>query len=188
MDMEIRSYLHYTYRIYRQEKRMKRKPEHLTSLRGKRMVPKSCGRIAFRGKVDSLEAEVIEAQVLALELGDGPCVEYLGEILGLLRSIMAAEVKETPLSPPVLFGLDAEEIHRQSHDSGGKLSLPDYTQGPLAARLNSLRAKTREAEVLAVQVFAPLLGPRRKDLILALNRLSSALWWLFRRHTGPGES
>jgi ethanolamine utilization cobalamin adenosyltransferase len=146
------------------------------------MVPKTHGRIAFRGIIDTLEAEVIEAQVLALELGEGEILGSLGEILDYLRALMAAEVKEMPLPPPFLFGLDAEEIHRQTHDperSAGPALLPAYTQGPLAARINTLRAKTREAELLGIRVFGPGEKENRDDIILALNRLSSAFWWLF---------
>ena len=169
----------------------------MTSLSGERLVPKTNGRIAFRGVIDTLQAEVIEAQVLASGLAKGAdpaesgasgVCGYLGEILGCLRNIIAAEVKETPLPPPFLFGMDAEEIHRQSHNAGGKLfALPSYTQGPLAARINTLRAKVREAELLGVRVFGPGDAGEsvsadfypREDIILALNRLSSALWWLF---------
>jgi ethanolamine utilization cobalamin adenosyltransferase len=180
-------------RIYVNDEIMKsgKKPEHITSLSGDRMVSKTHGRIAFRGVIDTLEAEVIEAQVLASRPGEPEAFRAcLGEILEYLRAIMAAEVKETPLQPPFLFGMDAETIHRQSHDTSGNFgaTLPDHTQGPLAARLNTLRAKVREAELLAVRVFGPEGEPhaedhvQRGDIILALNRLSSALWWLFCRY------
>ena len=159
----------------------------MTSLYGSTLVSKTHGRIAFRGLVDLLQAEVIEAQVLASTLGDTEICGALGEILAFLRTLMAAEVKETPLPPPFLFGMDAGEIHRQSHEvfirnAEGKPALPDYTHGPLVARLNTLRAKTREVELLSVKVFGPQdtneAEPEREDIILALNRLSSALWWL----------
>jgi ethanolamine utilization cobalamin adenosyltransferase len=113
---------------------------------------------------------------------------------------MAAEVKESPLLPPVLFGMDAGEIRRQSHEcvitnAEGKPILPDYTQGPLAARLNALRAKTREVELFAVKVFGPRepneteqSSPEREDIILALNRLSSALWLLTCRAAGENTA
>ena len=172
------------------------KDEKMTSLSGKCLVSKTNGRIAFRGIIDTLEAEVIEAQVLASQLGDSTdsaeseVCKNLGEILDYLRAIMAAEVKETPLPPPFLFGMDAEEIQRRSHDTeacSGTVPLPAYTQGPLAARLNTLRAKVREAELLAVRVFGPGENPEREDIILALNRLSSALWWLFCRYVSDRE-
>ena len=145
----------------------------MTSLNKNHLVSKTHGRIAFRGIIDTLEAEVIEAQVLAAGLGESDFCAKLGEILDYLRSLMSAEVNETPLSPPFLFGMDAEEIHRQSH-SVKVVQLPSYTQGPLAARLNTLRAKMREAELLAVKVL-----DGRDDIILAMNRLSSALWFLY---------
>jgi ethanolamine utilization cobalamin adenosyltransferase len=173
------------------------KGEHITSLSGTLLVSKTHKRIVFRGLIDTLEAEVIEAQVLAASLGETEFCGSLGEILDFLRSLMAAEVKETPLAPPFLFGLDAEEIHRQSHDTEGTFGisfpLPSYTHGPMAARLNTLRAKVREAELAAVNAFGPCeTSPKlhlpeagaagameRQDIILAMNRLSSALWWLF---------
>ena len=160
-----------------------KKAEHMTSLSGNRLVSKTHGRIAFRGRIDTLQAEVIEAQVLASQLGEADVCGKLGEILDYLRSLMAAEVRETPLPPPFLFGMEAEELHRQSHDPKGAFALPACTQGPLAARINTLRAKVREAELLAVRVFGPGTDvaetAEREDIILALNRLSSALWWLF---------
>ena len=166
-----------------------KKPEYMTSLYGDRMVPKTEGRIVFRGVIDTLEAEVIEAQVLASDLGDMAICGNLGEILDFLRAIMAAEVKEMPLQPPFLFGMDLEEIHRRSYTTEWRgITLPCYTQGPIAARLNTLRTKIREAELLAVKVFgpdehSPDEHSQREDIILALNRLSSALWWLYCEHT-----
>ena len=168
-----------------------KKAEYMTILSGSALVPKTHQRITFRGRIDILEAELIEAQLLAEQNNEAEFNAYLGEILNYLRDMMAAEVKETLLPPPFLFGMDAEEIHRRSHNSEGKLPpLPSYTQGPLAARINTLRAKLREAELLAVKIFGPkdLTGEagkaelnvtEREDIILGLNRLSSALWWLY---------
>jgi ethanolamine utilization cobalamin adenosyltransferase len=166
------------------------KPERMTSLSGNRLVPKTHGRIAFRGALDSLEAEIIEAQILAEECGEPWYRESLAEILAFLRNMLAAEVKEIPLPPPRLFGLSSEELRRQSHDVKGAFGfehpLPDYTMGPLAARLNLLRTRVREAELLAVRVFSSG-EDEREDLILAMNRLSSALYWLFCRRAGDSQ-
>ncbi|MDR2135350.1 MAG: hypothetical protein LBO76_01925 [Treponema sp.] len=181
----------------------------MTSLFGDRMVSKADGRIRFRGLIDSLESETIEAQVLANSLGEQYYCAALGDVLGCLRAIMSAEVREAPFAMPCLFGLSADELHRQTHDVKGAFGLaehplPDYRQGPLAARLNTLRARIREAELCAVRVFieggganhadsanqvglasqsgpACCRAPRREDLPLALNRLSSALYWLYCR-------
>jgi ethanolamine utilization cobalamin adenosyltransferase len=171
------------------ENKSEKKSESMTSLSGNRMVSKTHGRIAFRGKIDTLEAEVVEAQVLADSLGEKGLCANLGEILDCLRAIVSSEVKETPLPPPFLFGMNEEEIHRKSHETfvgvtDFKAMLPAYTHGPMAARLNVLRTKIREAELLAVKVFGTGTSPGdegqgRDDIVLALNRLSSALWWLF---------
>jgi ethanolamine utilization cobalamin adenosyltransferase len=174
------------------------KPEYLTHLAGCRLVPKTHGRIRFRGIVDSLEADVIEAQVLASSLGEGWYTERLGEVLDRLRNILAAEVKETPLPEVRLFGLSAEELHTQSHyvreAFGIAHPLPDYTMGPLAVRLNTLRTRIREGELCAVRVFwihrsGGRPGGRcgREDIIRAMNRLSSALYWLFCRYLSRGD-
>ena len=184
-------------RINQRVKKMKtesKKPEHMTSLSGDRLVPKTHERIAFRGLVDSLQADVIEAQVLASGLGESEICGNLGEILIFLRDLMAAEVKETPFPPLFLSGMDAEEIHRQSHksfirDAEGKPVFPDYTQGPMVARLNTLRTRTRQVELLSVKVFGPkeTASPElqeREDIITALNRLSSAFWLLICRRAG----
>ncbi|MDR2371085.1 MAG: hypothetical protein LBD71_06365 [Treponema sp.] len=154
------------------------KPEHMTHLSGGRLVRKSHGRIAFRGMIDSLEAEILEAQCLAAGLGAGRYCAFLGETLDVLRTILAAEVRETPLPSFSLFGFSLEELRRQSHNTesafGFSHPVPVYGMGPLAVRLNTLRAKIREGELLAVRV---LRG--RKDVITAMNRLSSAMYWLF---------
>jgi ethanolamine utilization cobalamin adenosyltransferase len=161
-----------------------KKPEYMTSLSGTALVPKTHGRIAFRGLIDTLQTELIEAQVLASQLGEEGICSSLGEILTFLRALMAAEVKETPIPPPFLFGMEAEEIHRLILEAEwGSFPVPAYSQGPLAARINKLRAKVREVELLAVRVFGPQeeagQSQEREDIVLAMNRLSNALWWLF---------
>jgi ethanolamine utilization cobalamin adenosyltransferase len=166
------------------------KPEYMTHLSGSRLVPKTHGRIAFRGIIDSLEADVMEAQVLASSLGEGWYCERLGEVLDCLQNILAAEVKETPLPEFRLFGLSGEELHAQSHDVQGIFGmawpLPDYTMGPLAVRLNTLRTRLREGELIAVRTFWVHDGDAggrcgREDINRAMNRLSSAVFWLFCR-------
>jgi ethanolamine utilization cobalamin adenosyltransferase len=166
------------------------KPEYMTHLAGSRLVPKTHARIRFRGLIDSLEAEVIEAQVLASNLGKDWYCERLGEALDCLRRVLTAEVRETPLPGFTLFGLSEEELHAQSHDVrsafGMEHPVPDYTMGPLASRLNTLRARIREGELLAVRTFRPQdehaeSPPYGEDIIRVMNRLSSALYWLFCR-------
>ena len=169
----------------------------MTSLSGDKTVPKTNGRIRFRGLIDSLEAEIVEAQILADSLGEQFYRAALGEVLDCLRHIMAAEVKESPFTMPCLFGLSVEELHRQTHDVTGAFGLaghplPAWEQGPLAARLNTLRTRIREAELCALRVFTEEAAadglPPREDLAMALNRLSSALYWLFCRRLSPASA
>ena len=68
------------------------KPEHLTHLNGDLLVPKNHPRILFRGKMDTLEAELILCQ-----LADGSLVAPVGEILALARQIIRCEVLDEPL-------------------------------------------------------------------------------------------
>jgi ethanolamine utilization cobalamin adenosyltransferase len=165
------------------------KPEHLTCLRGAELVPKTHGRIRFRGFIDTLEAEVLEAQVLASSLGEKWYTECLGEVLDCLRAVLRAEVQESPLPPFTLFGLSEEELHAQSHDVRAAFGMdhpvPAWTMGPLAVRLNTLRARIREGELLAARTFSAGGGA---DIIRVMNRLSSALYWLFCRAISRGNA
>ena len=102
--------------------------------------------------------------------------------LRLTRAVLAAEVKEAPLPPWTLDGMGPEEVHRCSHHPeefgfpGHILPAPEH--GLLAARLNRLRALTRETELAAVQAFWDGQSVRREDIVLALNRLSSYFYVL----------
>jgi ethanolamine utilization cobalamin adenosyltransferase len=161
---------------------LRKKPEYKTHLSGRRLVSKRNKRIAFRGMIDTLEAEVLEAQILFSSLNEDWYCGCLGEVLECLRSVIAAEVKGEPLPLPRLFGFSSEELHRQSHDVKTAFGLaghplPDVSMGPLVSRLNYLRARVREGELLSVRVFGGLWG-RRPDIIAVMNRLSSAFWWL----------
>ncbi len=157
------------------------KPEEMTHLAGNRLVKKSHPRIALRGRLDLLQAEIIAVQALACERGDGALVERLGEVLAAARAMLAAEVREEPLAPLVLFGLDEAGLRAASHGvgtiSGTRHPVPDYRMGETAARLNLLRARVREAELAAVRAF----DGEREDIVRALNRLSSAVYNLYCR-------
>ena len=154
----------------------------MTHLRANLLVSKAHPRIAFRGALDSLEADLLEAQLAAAAPGEGYYREALGELLRFAREIMSAEVNERPLVEAALFGLSLEELHRQSHrvreTFGIGHPVPDYTMGAAAVRLNTLRTRIRETELLAVRTFS---AGEREDIIRGLNRLSSAAYWLFCR-------
>ena len=57
------------------------KPEHMTHLRGNLLVPKTHPRIAFRGQLDSLQAEIICLQAEACDRKQEKLVTDLGDIL-----------------------------------------------------------------------------------------------------------
>ena len=65
------------------------KPEHMTHLNGETLVPKTHPRILFRGKMDTLESELLLCQ-----LADSTLEAPVGEILGLARKIIRCDVLE----------------------------------------------------------------------------------------------
>ena len=68
------------------------KPEHMTHLRGNILVPKTNPIIAFRGAMDTLQAEILLAQLQV-----APSFQQkLEQILTLARNILRWEVMEEP--------------------------------------------------------------------------------------------
>ena len=155
-----------------------RKPEHMTNLNARELVCKAHPRIILRGKLDTLESEI-----LVLEEGcEAQWRVPLNDALLLVRAVLAAEVKDAPVAPWKLDGMTAEEVHRCSHHPEefgfpGHI-LPAPEQGLFAAQLNRLRALTREAELAAVQAFWDGQKVQHEDCVLALNRLSSYFYVL----------
>ena len=104
------------------------------------------------------------------------------DALQLVRNVLAADVKDEPLPPWRLGGMDAEEVHRGSHHpeafglSGHLLPAPE--QGLLAAQMNRLRAMCRETELAAIAAWQDGVALRHEDCVLALNRLSSYFYLL----------
>ncbi|MDR2922847.1 MAG: hypothetical protein LBU85_05845 [Treponema sp.] len=152
-------------------------------MRAGQTVSKTHPRIVFRGALDSLEADILETQLLAAERNEDFFRDALGEILLFTREIMSAEVNERPLVPVKLWGQTLDELHEQSHNVQGSFGfphpVPDYTMGLLPVRLNTLRARVREVEIAAVRAFSSDTEQKRDDIVYALNRLSSAVYWLF---------
>ena len=161
------------------------KPEHMTHLRGNLLVSKQHPRIAFRGKLDTLMARIITTQTLAVEEGKEKLAEELEELLGCLRLILAAEVKDESLKPLNLLGMDSAQIRRVSHHVKEHIGIdhpiPTYKMGKLCAYLNELRTQVRETELYAVNAFESDTPDARNDIIEGLNRLSSCVYILFCR-------
>lgn len=167
--------------------RLAEKPDYFTHLLGMTLVPKSHPRIEFRGKIDSMQSEVLEAQCLAAQHGRADLVDELNAILLYLRQMLASEYTGHLLLPFSLLNLTADEWREASHKPerylGDKVhhAAPDYRQGPVAVRLNTLRTRIREVEISAAQNFIVFGRSEcsRPDLLKALNRLSSAIYALY---------
>ena len=153
-------------------------PEHMTHLNGDVLVPKTHPRIVFRGKLDTLESELILCQ-LADKALEGP----VGEILGLARQIIRCEVLGEPLKWDTLCGLTESEQRKRSHFPqeyyGQPHFMPSFSDGMVVARLNRARCAAREAELSAVEALSDREGNlTRQDIPQALNRMSSMLYLL----------
>jgi ethanolamine utilization cobalamin adenosyltransferase len=156
------------------------KPEHMTQLSGHVLVPKNHPRILFRGKLDALQALVVLDQaILAEDGGSQRLIDDLGELLGILREIMRCDVLEETFRNESILGLDHAQLRERSHDPMKfyhipPMVLPDYTMGKHYALLNQLRTAVRETEAAAVTAFQQGTKDTRKDIVEALNRMSSA--------------
>lgn len=157
---------------------LEEKPEHMTHLNAQILVPKTNPRILFRGKMDTLEAELILCQQSAMHLK-----EPLGEILTLARMLIRCDVLEEPLPEGKLCGLTEAEIRKRSHFPqeyyGQPHFMPEASDTEVIARLNRTRCAARETELAAVAAFIGQDGlPSRVDILRALNRMSSMLYLL----------
>ena len=152
------------------------KPEHMTHLHGDVLVPKTHPRIAFRGSIDLLEAELI---LCKLKTGIAP----LQEVLELARRLIRCDVLDEPVGDVHLGGLTEAEQRRRSHFPqevyGIAHFMPEAEDGERIALLNRCRALCRKAELAACHAFADRDGnPSRPDILQALNRMSSFLYIL----------
>ncbi|PHV70291.1 cobalamin adenosyltransferase [Sporanaerobium hydrogeniformans] len=157
------------------------KPEDMTHLRGNLLVFKDHPRIAFRGAIDSLEAEMILVQLFAQKQNIPQMIKDLEEIIRFIRNLLRSEVCGEPIGDFRLQDLDAVALREHSHHPskyyGISHFLPNYKQGEMVAYLNKLRTLTRETELIAYKAFKDEYGQTsREDIIKALNRLSSLFW------------
>lgn len=159
------------------------KPEDMTHLNAQILVPKTHPRIAFRGCIDLLEAELLLAQKMAEHEGYDDICRELGEALELSRKMIAADVLDEPLADILLGGLNDAELRARSHLPqkyyGQPHFMPDKDCGWTLLQVNRSRATARQAELAFCRAFQDTEGMcTRKDILLGLNRLSSFLWIL----------
>ena len=163
---------------------IRQKPEHLTQLDATHFAPKNTPRIRFRGKLDSVQGliQLVAARARAWRLPD--LAQHLDTLAAYCREILSAEYNERPVASLTLAGLDEAAIREATHHPQRVLGVDHLTPGPqdheIIHWLNYLRTQVREAELAALDAFAPppLFEPTRPDLIRALNRLSSAVYYL----------
>lgn len=157
-----------------------KKPEHMTQLHGKLLVPKDHPRIYLRGKLDSLQSFTLLLQHGADQQGLKGLAEDLGEILSWEREILKAEVLDQPLEQATILGLTDAELRERSHNpkkffKTGHI-LPALGMDLMILRLNKLRSEVREVELAAVKAFKGEFQVEKTDLLQALNRMSSAVY------------
>lgn len=158
---------------------LREKPEHMTHLHSHVLVRKTHPRIAFRGAIDTLEAELLLAQ---LELCK-PYDEQAGQILELARRLIRCDVLSEPVPEEKLCGLTEKEQRERSHRPqdfyGQPHFMPAAGDGRALLQLNRARCAARAAELKAVEAFSDRDGnPTRPDMLRALNRLSSMIYIL----------
>ena len=151
---------------------MEQKPEHMTHLNGDFLVPKTHPRIAFRGAVDTLEAELL----LCCAAATGAVRSQLEEALAYARNLLRYEVLDEPVKEAILGGMDAQALRERSHRPQDFYGQPHFMPGPedgqLLLQINKARCAARRAELQAVAAFSDT----REDLLRAFNRLSSFLY------------
>ena len=152
------------------------------------IVPKTHPRIAFRGGIDTLEAELL----LCAQAADGPLRQTLCAMLDFVRSLIRADVLDEPVQTVRFLGLDDDGLREHSHhperEEGQPHFLPAPDDPPILLRLNRLRTAVRQTELLACHAFSRPDGTlARPDLVKALNRLSSLCWILMIRVKRGGQ-
>lgn len=155
------------------------KPEHMTHLFGDVLVWKTHPRIAFRGAIDMLEAELLLCQ---MEAQPGLQTQ-LEDLLTLARNIIRWEVMGEPAVEIDLCGMTQEQLRQRSHRPqefyGQPHFMPSAKDGRQILLLNRARCAAREAELKAVAAFLDSEGNvTRQDLLTALNRMSSMIYLL----------
>jgi ethanolamine utilization cobalamin adenosyltransferase len=159
-----------------------KKPETMTQIYGNKLVYKDHPRIIFRGKMDTLQAEILQAQILAKNNGHKKILKELDEILKATREIMKAEVLNEKLDELSLLGMNEDELRIVSHNPKKYFGIDhifyaNYEMGEMFVSINKLRTSVREVEISALKAFKNVEGEvSRPDIIKYLNRLSSCFY------------
>jgi len=160
-----------------------------THLYGNQLTGKDNPVIIFRGKLDTLCAMIIEAQLLGEEQGNTAFVDDLQQILEFVRLLLKAEYNGSPVGDFRLLGMTSAEMRESSHHPekyfGRRHLLMHHSMGALSISANTLRTAVREVEIAAIEAFRDTDEPskcRREDIVEALNRLSSLFYILIYKY------
>lgn len=159
----------------------RKKPEHMTHLDHHTLVRKDHPRIAFRGMIDRLEAEILVCQRHAAEGGHVQLTMELQEMLDFVRGLIPCDVLGKPVGEICLCGDTADELREHSHYPekyyGQAHFMAAVTDDPAILYVNRLRTVVRQAELAGYRAFKSYDGTvTRPDIMLAMNRLSSLCW------------
>ncbi len=166
------------------------KPEHMTHLDHKTLVRKDHPRIAFRGWIDRLEAEILLCRLTADQRGFPQVAAELDELLDFVREFIPCDVLGKKVGEIRLGGYTADELREYSHYPDKYFGQPHFmaagTDEPLLLHINRLRTLIRQAELAGYKAFKGYDGSvTRPDIILAMNRLSSLCWiWMIKLKVG----
>ena len=137
-------------------------------------------RITLRGKLDSLNAQIILLQTLS---GNHAYISDLEEVRAIVRELQAHEAGGKTFSGGFsLWGMTDEELHALSHNPQRGHILPHPDMKTEAAGVNVLRTLVREVELCAWRAFPD----DELGLCHVLNRLSSAIYILTYKYLPEG--
>ena len=141
---------------------------------------KASDRITLRGKLDSLNAQIIFLQTLST---NQEYISDLEEVRVIVRELQGCEAGGKAFSGGfTLWGMSEEELHARSHNPERGHILPHPDMKAEAAGLNLLRTFVREVELCAWRAFPD----DELGLCHILNRLSSALYVLTYKYLPVG--
>ncbi len=160
------------------------KPEQMTHLRERILVPKNHPVIVWRGMLDLLQAELL---LCIRQAGEqkGPAPE-LQQLLDFARLLMRCDVLEEPVPEQTLCGLTQQEIREHSHLPQKYYDQPHFMpsaeDSPMLLSMNRVRTLIRRCELAACEAFVSRDGEvLRQDILQAMNRMSSMMWILMIR-------
>jgi ethanolamine utilization cobalamin adenosyltransferase len=151
----------------------------MTWLNADTQVPKTCGSIIFRGKMDSLlaSAMLVQTQFDPKERLPALLKDCLRDVKNWIMQVLAAEMSGKAPEIAGMAGMDMDTLHTVSRDPvkylGMDHCMAHESQGGNVALINWLRALVRETEIAALRNL-----PGESPVCCALNRLSSALYVL----------